>query len=67
MAAILAGLVLAATLTQRDLPKPPEPVRPRALALALCALVGVATLGVSAWVQRDGNHTVNIRPAASGR
>ena len=67
MAGVLAGLVLGCWLTERaDRADPAEPTsdkpgRNSRLALAGCVLAGVALLGLSAWVMRHGNHTVNIR------
>jgi O-antigen ligase len=60
MFAILAGLVVGFTIRDRDRPHPPRYGRMARFALVGCLLVGVGTLGVSAWVQRDGNHTINL-------
>ena len=63
MASILAGLLVGAWVADQAAPvvRADKPSRNSQLALAGCVLVGVALLGVSAWVQRHGNHTVNIR------
>jgi hypothetical protein len=39
----------------------------RPLILAGCVLAGVALLGVSAWVARHGNHTVNLSVTSQSR
>jgi O-antigen ligase len=76
MAGALAGLVVGSWLTSRATasdaaetaePDPAKPSRNHRLALAGCALVGVALLGVSAWVIRHGNHTVNLSVSSSSR
>ena len=60
MFAILSGLVLGLSL-RADAPPDSPRYRPIAhYALVACLLMGVGTLGLSAWVQRDGNHTVNL-------
>lgn len=65
MFAILSGLVVGLTLRDRDRPDSTGYGRVARYALVGCLLVGVGTLGLSAWVQRDGNHTVNLpRPTA---
>ena len=64
MAGLLAGLVLACHLKA---PRPDKITRNRALILAGCALAGVALLGVSAWVSRHGNHTVNLSVTSQSR
>lgn len=63
MASILAGLLVGLWLTARPAPAAnrDKPSRNRQFMLAGCVLAGVALLGVSAWVQRHGNHTVNIQ------
>jgi O-antigen ligase len=74
MASVLAGLVVGRWLIARQTPAEPAEPNPdkraqsRRLVLGGCVLAGVALLGVSAWVMRDGNHGVNIRlatPSAS--
>ena len=67
MFAILAGLILGLTLRERGSAEPPKPGRIQRWALIGCLVIGIGTLGVSSWVQRNGNHTVNINPSASGR
>jgi len=69
MAGVLAGLVLARHVTERPAPppNPDKPSRNRQVALAGCVLAGVALLGVSAWVMRNGNHTVNLSVKSESR
>jgi len=67
LAAVLAGLVLGYSLTGRAAPADAKPGRARAAVLALCVLVGVGALGVSAWVQRNGNHAESILSSAQRR
>jgi O-antigen ligase len=62
MAGILAGLVLGHRIPVR----PGATSRPARLALLAGVLAGVALLGVSAWVQRDGDHHENL-PVAGPR
>lgn len=67
MTGVLAGLVLGdwqsdrADRAARVDAIPGKPGRNLQLALAGCVLAGIALLGVSAWVMRHGNNTVNIR------
>src|SRR5439155_4142070 len=66
MFAILAGLVIGLTLSARATSNTPEHGQSARYALVGCLLIGAGTLGVSAWVQHDGNHTINLpRPGQS--
>jgi O-antigen ligase len=60
MASTLAGLLIGLTLRDRPKPSPPKYGRMARAALVGCLVIGVGTLGVSAWVQRNGNHTANL-------
>jgi O-antigen ligase len=72
MAGVLAGLVVGDRLRDRPPDQPAatasetdKPSGTARYALAGCVLAGVALLGVSGWVMRHGNHTVNIRLSQS--
>ena len=65
IAGVLAGLLLGQWLSARPKDKPKR--RTPARLAAVCALVGVALLGVSAWVMRDGNHQESLPVAAAHR
>ena len=65
--AILAGLVVGLSLRSRTSNEAPKPGQIRRWALVGCLVIGIGTLGISAWVQRDGNHTINLPRATQAR
>jgi O-antigen ligase len=67
MAAVLSGVVLGWHLHEgrRDVPAPaPTRARMTRRASTAAALVGVALLGLSAWVIREGDHRANLQVTA---
>jgi O-antigen ligase len=67
MAALLAGLVIGQSGRRPAAAPPMVSRRYRAAALVGCVLAGMALLGVSAWVMRHGNHTVNLSVTSQSR
>ena len=66
MAAVLAGLVVGQGLREQDAtaegPRATEVAtrRQARIFMLACLLAGVVSLGLSAWVIRHGNHTINL-------
>lgn len=67
MAAVLAGFVVGYALRDRVVPEPAQPTGRLRILVSAGVLAGVALLGVSAWVMRDGNHTVNLSATSQSR
>jgi hypothetical protein len=60
MVGVLAGLVVGQYLADRPQRSAATRARPTRLALAACVLAGVALLGLSAWVMRNGDHRASL-------